>query len=200
MKAQHRTIKALIINIFLNSFILVLLSACHETTLPKPKAYPRIALPEKGYQVFDTNFPYSFEYPVYSKLDFPTETNDETYWLNIMFPMFNGQIYLSYKSINNNLSEYTEDTRKFVLKHIPKASNIDETFYSDTNDNIYGILYNIGGTGAASTFQFYVTDSSQHFVRGALYFNMTPNNDSLAPVIDFLKQDIHHLIETMKWK
>ena len=85
------------------------------------------------------------------------------------------------------------------MKHIPKASDIKEIPYSNKEHKVYGLVYDIRGSGAASPFQFYLTDSSLHFLRGALYFNMIPNNDSMAPVIDFIEEDMNHLIETLQW-
>ena len=87
-----------------------------------------------------------------------------------------------------------------VMKHIPKASSIENKIYENPEKRIYGLTYTIAGVDAASPYQFYLTDSTKHFIRGALYFNTIPNNDSLAPVIEFLKEDINHLIETFEWK
>jgi gliding motility-associated lipoprotein GldD len=103
------------------------------------------------------------------------------------------------------LREYVADAFTFVDKHQGKASRIQEMDLGELNlgtpeNRVYGVLFVIRGVGVASTYQFYVTDSSKHFVRGALYFNHAPNNDSLAPVIDFLKSDINHLIETFTWR
>ena len=87
-----------------------------------------------------------------------------------------------------------------AYKHIPKASSIETRVIINPEDDVYGLIYEINGMGAASPYQFFVTDSSSHFLRGALYFNITPNNDSLAPVIDFIKEDIEHLILSLRWK
>jgi len=126
---------------------------------------------------------------------------DEPYWIDVYFPQFKGKLHLSYKVVNDtNLIYYLEDTRKFVVKHIPKANAIDDSLIFDREKNIYGLLYEIQGGNAASPVQFFVTDSTRHFVRGALYFNVKPNNDSLQPVINFLRKDIDHLIGTFRWK
>lgn len=181
--------------------LIVLFTACREDPIPRPRGYFRIDLPEKIYQPFDTTFPFAFEYPVYAKIKGDPYAPDEPYWININFPQFKGSIHISYKVVNDtNLASYLEDSRKFVVKHIPKAQAINDSLIYDTARNIYGLLYEIRGTGAASPFQFFVTDSTDHFVRGALYFNIVPNNDSLAPVIDFLKKDIQHMIQTFRWK
>jgi len=179
---------------------MLLLSACNSDYSPKPRGYFRIDLPEKKYVLFDTNYPYQFEYPAYAEIREHPRTNSEPYWINIEYPAFNGTIHISYKTIEGNLIEYLEDSRTFVMKHIPKASGINDSLIENTERGVYGLLYDIQGVGAASPCQFILTDSSRHFIRGALYFDVQPNNDSLAPVISFMKEDIRHLINTFRWK
>lgn len=180
--------------------LFIAFQACNEQYTPKPRGYFRIDLPEHEYAVLDSSFPYTFAYPVYAQLNPDPFAPDEPYWLNIDFPMFKGRIHLSYKEIDNNLTQYLEDSRQFVMKHIPKASAIDDSLIYDPERNIYGIAYFIDGMGAASPCQFFITDSVNHFVRGALYFEVSPNNDSLAPVIAFIKADIDHMLATFKWE
>lgn len=180
--------------------ISVMLGACDETYTPKPRGYFRIDMPEHEYIVFDSTFPYAFEYPVYATITPDPFSPEEPYWMNINFPAYEGMIHLSYKEIDGNLKEYLEDSRQFVMKHIPKASGINDSLILDRDRKLYGLLYHIDGMGAASPCQFIITDSSKHFVRGALYFDVVPNNDSLAPVIEFLKKDIEHLLATFHWK
>ncbi len=187
-------------NFFLINIVIYLAVSCNNDYYPKPRGYFRIELPEKEYVKFDTSFPYSFEYPVYAKVASDYHSMAEPYWINIEYSQFKGKLHLSYKVINGNLTEYLEDTRNMVMKHIPKASSIENIVFENQKNNVFGLTYSIAGTGAASPYQFYITDSIHHFVRGALYFNIVPNNDSLAPVIDFLKEDIDHMIETFRWK
>jgi gliding motility-associated lipoprotein GldD len=189
--------KKIFVSLILMAVILV---ACDETYSPKPRGYFRIEMPEHDYIPFDTNFPYAFEYPSYATIGPDPFTPEEPYWLNINFPEFKGKIHLSYKEVDGNLLEYIEDSREFVMKHIPKASGIEDSLILDRDKKLYGLVYNIDGMGAASPCQFFVTDSTCHFVRAALYFDVVPNNDSLAPVIDFLKKDIEHLLATFRWK
>ncbi len=177
-----------------------LISCNNEDYIPKPRAYFRIDLPEKSYQIFDTIYPYSFEYPKYSQMKRDNNSNAEKYWINIHFPDYKATIHLTYKTINNNLDSLIESSRKFVDKHISKASSITEKAYENKDNQVYSIVYNIKGNDVASPYQFFVTDKNKHFLRGALYFNMEPSNDSLAPVIDFIEKDIDHLISTLKWK
>jgi len=182
-------------------FLLVLaLSGCNSDFTPKPRGYYRIDIPEKAYRSFDTTFPYTFEYPVYASIQRDSSLMAEPYWINIVYKPFNAQLHFSYKVIKGNLKQYLEDSRTLVNKHIPKANAIQQREYLDAPNKIYGLVFDIKGSDAASTYQFYLTDSVSRFVRGALYFNLVPNNDSLQPVIDFLKQDIQHMIATFRWK
>ncbi|RLD54218.1 MAG: gliding motility lipoprotein GldD [Bacteroidetes bacterium] len=180
--------------------LMILVSSCTESYTPKPRGYFRIDLPEHEYLGFDSTFPYAFEYPVYAQVGPDPFSPEEPYWLNIDFPEHQGRIHLSYKAVDGNLAEYLEDSRQFVMKHIPKASGINDSLILDRERKLYGLVYHIDGMGAASPCQFFITDSSTHFVRGALYFDVEPNNDSLAPVINFLKKDIEHLLATFHWK
>ncbi|RLD58848.1 MAG: gliding motility lipoprotein GldD [Bacteroidetes bacterium] len=180
--------------------LIAVLTSCEETKYPKPKGYLRIDLPQKEYILFDSTFPYSFEYPAYAKLVPDNGENTEPYWLNLEFPKFKGKVYLSYKKLNGNLPRFIEESRNMVMKHIPKASSIEQKAFENPASKVYGLTYTISGSDAASPFQFYLTDSTNHFLRGALYFHAVPNNDSLAPVIKFIEEDIQHLIEGFRWE
>lgn len=178
-------------------FISVILFSCGNNYSPKPLGYFRIDLPEKEYVNYSSGCPFEFQYPKYGEIEIPE--NNEPCWLNISFPEYDGKIYLSYKQVEDNLTMLTEDTRKLTYKHTIKAEAIQEKVYSNAKKDVYGMLYDIKGN-AASSIQFYLTDSSNHFLRGSLYFNAQPNKDSLAPVIDFFREDIVHLMETVSWK
>ena len=182
------------------AILISLLISCNSDYQPKPKGYFRIGLPKKVYVKFDAAYPYSFEYPIYAKVVPDTEKGAEPYWINIMFPKFKGQIHVSFKTVTDNLNKYLEDSRTLAMKHISKANSIDEQVINNKKDRVFGLAYEISGTGAASSYQFYLTDSTTSFLRGALYFNIVPNNDSLAPVIDFIKEDMDHMIKTFRWK
>lgn len=179
-------------------FISIFLLGCKKNYTPKPRGYFRIDLPEKAYKTTPEVLPYKFEYPKYSYLQQRPNSPEQQYWINIVFPKFKAKVHLSYKPVNNNIETFLNDAREFVYKHTVKADAISETPYLNNEKNIYGLLYEIKGDAASNT-QFYVTDSTKHFLRGALYFNVTPNKDSLAPVIKFINQDIVHLIETFEW-
>ena len=179
--------------------IIVLFYGCKSEFTPKPMGYMRITFPEKIYTTFDTTYPYSFEYPVYGEIQPEKGIHSEPYWINIAFPEFDGKIHISYKEVDGNLDAYIEDSRTLAYKHTIKADAIVETVFTDSEKQVYGLVYEIRGN-AASSAQFHLTDSNRHFLRGSLYFNVQPNADSLSPVIEFFKQDIKHLMETFEWK
>jgi len=180
---------------------MLLLSSCNQDNyMPLPRGYFRIDLPQHEYRLFDTTFPYQFEYPVYANIAFD-EYTDEPYWLNVDYPKYQGKIHLSYKSIDKaNLNKLIEDAHAMVYKHAPKAIGIRESVVNDPESKVFGTVYTIEGRDVASPFQFYLSDSTQHFIRGALYFYTRPNNDSLQPVIDFIIDDIDRMVGTLQWK
>jgi gliding motility-associated lipoprotein GldD len=178
--------------------MVVISSACKQKSTPKPRGYFRIAFPEKSYQVFDQKYPYQFEYPAYAIAQADTSANAEDYWLNIVFTDLNGQLHISYKPVGNHFNELIEDSRKLAYKHTIKADAINERMFYDEAKHVTGVLYEIKGN-AASPLQFFATDSIKHFIRGSLYFNAKPNQDSLAPVINFVQDDVIRLMETLEW-
>lgn len=186
-------------------FLAILFSACQNTFTPKPRGYYKIIFPEHEYKDYNPPAcPFTFEYPVYAQVVKDTVFFDtipeNPCWMNIYFPEFNGTIFISYKEITkkNDLSKLIEDAHTLTYKHTVKANYIDEGRISTPN-KVYGLYYQVGGN-AASNLQFFLTDSVKHFIRGSLYFNNTPNSDSIAPVLNFVRQDVNHLISTMKWK
>lgn len=187
----------------LSTFIIIVLYTfiigCQSTPIPKPRGYFRLDFPDKQYRVFDSIFPYKFQYPAYGKIVKDKYDANEKYWINIDFPLYKAKIHISYKEVHGNIDTLIEDIRTLAYKHTIKADAINEKLFSNPNKKVYGTLYDIRGD-AASSFQFFVTDSAKHFLRGALYFSVHPNKDSLAPAIDFFGKDMIHLIETLEWK
>lgn len=183
-----------------------LLAACRpETYIPKPRGYANIDTPQHQYQDFNLpGFPYTFEYPVYGKITKDTTPGgrkpDNPWWINIDFPGLGGTLYLSYKIIDaqHPLDRLLDDSHEMSF-FITKRADYMNTPGFHTPNNVHGVMYSIGGN-AASAYQFFATDSTSHFLRGALYFNVSPNADSLRPVTDFLHTDIAHLIGTLRWK
>ncbi len=182
----------------------VFLSSCNSTFTPKPRGYFQIDFPKKEYRVFaQAGYPYSFEYPVYSTVikdsTFFGEATENPWWVNIDFPQFQGKMYLSYKSIGaNKFDKLLNDAFNLTNKHSQKAYSIDDSLMITPN-NVRGMFFKVGGD-VATSYQFFLTDSTKHFLRGALYFEATPNQDSLNPVNNFVSEDMRHLINTFRWK
>ena len=166
--------------------------------IPRPKGYYRIAFPERAYTESKDSCPFTFEHPVYSQVVY-TGNHRSKCWPDIFFPQFKARLHLSYSPVNNNLEQFLEDSRTLTYKHTVKANDIREQFIQIPDKRVFGTLYTVSGN-AASAIQFHVTDSSRHFMRGSLYFNVEPNSDSLAPVIDFLASDVEHFIQSLQWK
>lgn len=185
---------------FIGIFSLTGIHCGEDIQAPKPRGYFRINFPEHSYTNYQpADCPFSFDIPTYATVINDTAKIKEKCWLNLEFPGYKGTIYLSYRTVNNDIARLTDDCRNMAMKHTAKASAIDETQYVDREHRVYGLNYSLKGN-AASPSQFWLTDSSQHFLRGSLYFYAVPNSDSIAPVLEFINEDLKHLIETVRWK
>lgn len=184
------------------SVLAIICMGCDGNFVPRPKGYPRIDLPLKNYNTYNGTCPFKFDYPDYCKITKHQGQTTMPCWLNMDFIPFKGRLHISYLDINSSvdLEKYLTDTRSLAYKHIIKAHAIDERLIINREENVYGIAYDIKGANTASSLQFYLTDSSEHFLRGALYFSVPPNNDSLSPVISFITKDVNHLLESFRWK
>ncbi|MDB5207209.1 MAG: hypothetical protein JWR72_2284 [Flavisolibacter sp.] len=180
-------------------------TSCSTDFVQKERGYFKIELPQKKYQQFNRpGFPYSFEYPVYGEIIqdslFFDEQAENPYWINIDFPQFEGRIHLSYKEIGKNkFDTLVNDAFTMSYKqHTARASAIQSQPFQTPN-GVGGIYFILKGNAATAN-QFFATDSTKHFLRGALYFNAAPNEDSLRPVNAFLREDMQHMISTLRWK
>lgn len=183
--------------------LLLFVIACtnESNTTPKPKGYFRINFPKKEYVSFNSDCPFTFEYPNYAQMDFDRSKNAKPCWRNLNFTQFNGTLHLTYYDVFSakDYSQMTEAARTLAMKHTIKANAIDQKIINYPEKKVYGIYYAIEGNTASSV-QFFLTDSVKHYFRGALYFNERPQYDSLQPVVKFIKKDIDKIIETFKWK
>lgn len=185
-------------------FITLFALACNSEYVPKPRGYFKIDFPRHEYKLFDQpGYPYKFEYPVYANIvkdsTFFEDKPENDYWINVEFPRFQGKIYISYKEISkNSFDKLKEDAYKMTYKHTIKASSIRDSVMT-TPLGISGIFFYVGGNAATGR-QFYLTDTTKNFLRGALYFDAAPNDDSLSVVNNFLQEDLRHLINSFKWK
>jgi gliding motility-associated lipoprotein GldD len=168
---------------------------------PKPRGYFRIEYPKKNYLSFNQNPHYSFDYPIYAKMLVDSSEMQQANWYNLSFPQFNAKLHISYYNFRTEeeFNKLVEDARKLAFKHTVKATGIDEGRINIPEKKVYGIYYSISGNTASST-QFILTDSTKNFLRGALYFNEKPQEDSIQPIIDFIKVDIDRMIKTFKWQ
>jgi gliding motility-associated lipoprotein GldD len=183
--------------------VFLLFTACNSDYTAKPKGYFKIDFPEKKYQLFQQpGYPYSFEYPIYANVvkdsSFFGEATENPWWINIDFPQFNGKVHISYKTIGpNKFDKLVNDAYTMTNKHTSKAYSIKDSLM-ETPNGVHGIFFRVGGNVATAN-QFFLTDTTQHFLRGALYFDAAPNEDSLGTVNAFLQQDLQHMINTFKW-
>ena len=196
---------------------------CNSNYTSKKTGYYKIDFPKKQYTTFnEPGYPYTFQYPVYARIakdsSYFEEGAKNPFWINIEFPTFNGTIFISYKKIGgtsvykvknsngtyrdsvgvNSFEKMVNDSYNLTYKNDVKAYSIEDSLMHTPN-NITGVFFRVSGNVATAK-QFFLTDSVQHFLRGALYFDATPNEDSLRPVNAFLQQDMKHLINTLKWK
>jgi gliding motility-associated lipoprotein GldD len=192
--------------IIIGMLIAYSLSSCNTNyTVNKKRGFFKIDFPEKKYRLYNQpGYPYTFEYPVYAHVikdsTFFESKPENEWWINIDFPQFSGRVFISYKEIGKNkFDSLLNDAYTLSYKqHTYKASSIEPTAFR-TSNNVDGVYFSLTGNTATAN-QFFVTDSVKHFLRGALYFDATPNEDSLSVVNDFLKKDLQHLINTLKWK
>jgi gliding motility-associated lipoprotein GldD len=191
-------------NYFLLALItLIALSACknEEAYLPKPKGFHRIDLPTHNYVSLDSPMPYTFEYSTHAKIVPDESFMTEPYWIEVFYPAFDARLTISYKSINNNLDslvELTNDSHKLTTKHHVKATSIED-YVTVTPNGITAVIFELEGD-VPSQFQYYATDSVENFFRAALYFPTSTKNDSLKPVIEYVKVDMVHMLNTLKWQ
>ncbi len=184
------------------------LSSCKEEAipLPKPRIYPKVIYPEKNLTAMNLqDCPFSLEAPTYFQYVKDANQNQRERkfkcWFDLYCEELNGYIHLSYLDFNGRaeFDELVQDAFEMVDKHNIKASHRQELVISKPEDNLHGIIFEIEGP-VATPLQFYMTDSIQHFIRGSLYFKSSVNRDSIAPVYEFLREDIVHMIETFEWE
>ena len=171
---------------------LLLIISCEQEQQPLPKGYLRLEYPKASYSPHSSTYPFSFEYNqlaniIYNKRGF-----------KLVYPKMKATLYLNYKPIKENLNSLLNDAYQLPYKHVVKATSIPEKLFINTKEKVYGTLYSVEGD-AASQFQFFVTDSTRHFLIGSLYFYAQPNYDSLYPAIQYLQKDLIYFMETIKW-
>ena len=192
---RNRLITALL------SAIVMFASGCKSDYQPKPKGYNRLIMPKTEYRISPDSLPYQFEYSTSASILKDTSWINERTWVEIYYPSLKANIHITYKKMNNRealLKELLDDAYNLTSKQQIKANAIDEIIVR-TPSGKTAVIAEITGD-VPSQFQFTMTDSARHFLRGALYFNTKVQNDSLAPAIDFMKKEVIHFINTLQWK
>ena len=187
--------------IFASTIILGAILSCEEVYLPKPKGFNRIDLPEPRYQILPDTFPYKFQYSDHSVLIRDDSKNAERYWVNLTYPQFDAIVQITYKSLidpKNQPQVLLNEAFELAMKHNVKAYGIEESLIKIPNGQIASVTELEGEV--PTQFQFFTSDSTNHFFRGALYFNTATKNDSLAPVIEYIKTDMIQLLNSFEWK
>ena len=179
----------------------VLLMGCEPSYLPKPRAYPRMLLPEAHYRCLPDTFPYVFEYALGAEIRPDSSWMAEPYWIHLYYPDFEASLQLTYKPVKKSkrlLYEYLEDTYRLTAKHQVKAYSIEEQKLMLPQGGAVSLIRLRGEV--PTPLQFHLTDSLHHFLRGALYFRTAIKNDSLLPVVRYLGKDVLHLLHTFRWR
>ncbi len=177
--------------------LIFVIASCKDERLPKPKGFLALNFPPPEYNLFDPGCPYEFEINNISTT--LSAKGNVPCWFNIHYPLLDATIYITYQPVTNNIDSLLMDAQRLPLQHTIKADFIEGDIYSNPSQRVHGMLYEVEGN-AASQAQFYITDSIRHFMTGSLYFNQRPNYDSIMPAAEYLKRDIQHLIETVRWR
>ena len=174
--------------------LLFMLAACEEDVVPKPKAQLRLEYPNAEYTMTDSDCPYQF-----LKSDASDAVFNSKCWVNLEYPELRASVNMTYRPVEGNLEELLREAEKLTFNHAIKADGISSRPYVNADDQVYGSIFEVTGN-AASPLQFHLTDSTRHFITGAVYFDVQPNYDSIRPAVRHIEKDVARLMETMKWK
>ena len=176
---------------------LLFFTSCGDDPQPKPKAFLALEYPVAEYELVDVGCAYTFEKNKIAQITDSRANNP--CWKDLVYKALDGEIFITYQPVRNNLDSLLRDAQKLPLQHTIKADVIEGSVYTNPAHRTYGMFYEVEGN-AASQAQFYLTDSVNHFLTGSVYFNAQPNFDSILPAAAYLKKDIRHLMETVQWK
>jgi gliding motility-associated lipoprotein GldD len=188
-------------NRLFSCIVAFVLTACGGDYLPKPKGYNRIDLPDHAFEALSTGYPYTFEHSVHAEIEPDSFNLKEKAWINLNYQDLGGKVHLTYLALDTkgkDVRKVLNDAITLTAKHQIKAYGIEESVLI-TPQGYTGVVAELSGE-VPTQFQFFVTDSTDHFLRGALYFNTATKNDSLAPVIEYIKMDMAHLINSLQFK
>ena len=180
--------------ILLLSILAIATTGCKDDVLPKPDGQLRLDYLEAQYVSFKNDCPFTFLVNANAVIREKSSCNFE-----IHYPKMKATIYMSYKPVNGNLTALLRDAQKLTYEHVIKADDILEQPFMNPKDKVYGMFYRVNGN-AATNAQFYVTDSTKHFIDCSLYFYAKPNFDSIMPAASYVKNDMQNLMESLRWK
>lgn len=174
-------------------------TSCKDDVLPKPKGYLKLEYPEATYKEYLSDCPFTFD--INNLIEIEKPRGQQQYCgVNLSYPGLKGKIHLTYLSVDEELLKRSlRDAQNLTQEHTQKAESIKPVLYENKEQDGYGMVYEIEGD-AASPVQFYITDNKKHFLRGAAYFSVKPNYDSILPAAFYLKKDIQKLMESLEWK
>ena len=179
-------------------FCVFICFSCDEIHVPKPKAFLSLDYPKAIYLKSQLDLPFEFEKNKLAQLNI-SKNNNTFDGIVLRYPSLKASVYINYKKVNKNVKKYILDARAMTKKHFQVADEVSERMYENAQQNLYGMFYDLKGN-VASQSQFYLTDSTQHFLSGALYFESKPNYDSILPAINYIQKDLMHFIESLRWK
>ena len=182
------------------SVLFIVLSSCQQSSIPKPYGYIRLTMPDTCYaDAVPAGYPYRFDVSCNAEVRSVLDDQGGQYWIDLRYPALNATVHCSYQSVRGNLRDLTDDAIRFVYRHASHASSIPERGYEHSDARVYGVLFDLEGN-TASSIQFFVTDSVRHFFRAAVYCDCVPNADSLAPVYEYLHEDVVRIVESFEWR
>ncbi|WP_459210034.1 gliding motility lipoprotein GldD [Aquimarina rhabdastrellae] len=185
------------LNAIVGLMLIGLLYSCASEVLPKPKAMLRLSYPEAAYEnVTIDGYPFRFEKNKMARIK--SVIRNKKYWSNLEYPELKATVYLSYYKVKNNLDSLLKDAQNITQEHVVKADGIIYDLYENKERKVYGTLYEVTGDAASQT-QFYVTDSTDNFITGSVYFKAKPNYDSILPASTYILRDVERFMDTVEW-
>ena len=182
--------------------VTIIFYACkNDSPVPKPPTYLRTEFPEHTYRMVSNDCPYELKLAeiynykpcIFEKSNFCMQQID-------LGPL-NGSLFLYYIRIpsKDSLPAIINYANDKVDDHKIKADKIDFTQLIDRDKRVFGTFFELKGN-VATNFQFYLTDSTNNFLRGEVLLNCRPNYDSLRPSLEYLKRDLLELVNNFKWQ